>query len=44
MNPEQVEATAGAPLKKVTFGARTLWTYQGFVVVFEDDKVADVKF
>jgi len=44
MNPEQVEATAGAPLKKVTFGARTLWTYQGFVVVFEDGKVTDVKF
>jgi hypothetical protein len=44
MSPEQVEAATGAPLKKVTFGARTLWTYQGFVVVFEDDKVTDVKF
>jgi hypothetical protein len=34
----------GEPLKKVTFGQKALWTYKGMQVVFEKDKVTDVKF
>jgi len=32
------------PLKKVTFGQKALRTYKAMQVVFEKDKVTDVKF
>jgi len=44
MSPEDVEAEMGAPLRKVTFGTKTLWRYDGLEVVFEDGEVSDVKF
>jgi hypothetical protein len=44
MTPGQVTEKMGEPLKKVKFGAKSLWTYKGCQVVFEDDKVTDVKF
>jgi len=40
--PEVVRAL-GDPQKKVAFGAKTLWTYDGFTVTFVDGKVTDVK-
>jgi hypothetical protein len=44
MSPAQVTGLMGEPLKKVTFGQKALWTYKGMQVVFEKDKVTDVKF
>jgi hypothetical protein len=44
MSPAQVTGVMGEPLKKVTFGQKALWTYKGMQVVFENDKVTDVKF
>ncbi len=44
MTPQQVESAMGAPLKRVNFGERSLWEYKGIQVVFEKDKVVDVKF
>jgi hypothetical protein len=44
MSPAQVTGAMGEPLKKVTFGQKALWTYKGMQVVFENDKVTDVKF
>jgi hypothetical protein len=44
MSPAQVTELMGEPLKKVTFGQKALWTYKGMQVVFEKDKVTDVKF
>ncbi|HMJ60259.1 MAG TPA: hypothetical protein VK493_00795 [Bryobacteraceae bacterium] len=44
MSPAQVTNLMGEPIKKVTFGQKALWTYKAMQVVFEKDKVTDVKF
>ena len=43
MTESQVVKSLGAPQKKVAFGAKTLWTYDGFTVTFVGGKVTDVK-
>lgn len=43
MTPAQVVRSLGEPQKKVAFGAKTLWTYEGFTVTFVGGKVTDVK-
>jgi len=43
MTQAQVVRSLGEPQKKVAFGAKTLWTYDGFTVTFVDGKVTDVK-
>jgi hypothetical protein len=44
MTPDQVTKALGDPQKKVNFGTKSLWTYKGMQVVFENGKVTDVKF
>jgi hypothetical protein len=45
MNPDEVQTALGEPAKKITFGSKTQWTYDdGMQVMFQDNKVADVKF
>jgi uncharacterized iron-regulated membrane protein len=44
MTADQVTKAIGDPIKKVNFGAKSLWTYKGMQVVFESGKVTDVKF
>jgi hypothetical protein len=44
MTPAEVTKAMGEPQKKVTVGQKSLWTYKGMQVVFENDKVTDVKF
>ena len=43
MTQAQVVHSLGEPQKKVAFGAKTLWTYDGFTVTFVGGKVTDVK-
>jgi hypothetical protein len=43
MTEAQVVKSLGAPQKKVAFGTKTLWTYDGFTVTFVGGKVTDVK-
>jgi hypothetical protein len=43
MTPAQVVRSLGEPQKKVAFGAKNIWTYDGFTVTFVDGKVSDVK-
>ena len=43
MTQPQVTRALGEPQKKVTFGAKQIWTYDGFTVTFVDGKVTDVK-
>lgn len=43
MTQAEVVRSLGEPQKKVAFGAKTLWTYDGFTVTFVDGKVTDVK-
>jgi len=43
MTQAQVTRAIGEPVKKVAFGAKTIWTYDGFTVTFVDGKVTDVK-
>ncbi len=43
MTAAQVVRSLGEPQKKVAFGAKTLWTYDGFTVTFVGGKVTDVK-
>lgn len=43
MTHAQVVRSLGEPQKKVAFGAKTIWTYDGFTVTFVDGKVTDVK-
>jgi hypothetical protein len=43
MTEFQVVRALGEPQKKVAFGAKTLWTYDGFTVTFVGGKVTDVK-
>ncbi len=44
MTTDEVAKAMGEPQKKVTFGQKSLWTYKGMQVVFENGKVTDVKF
>ncbi len=44
MTTDEVYENLGEPKKKVSFGGKTLWDYDGFQVVFEEGKVIDVKF
>jgi hypothetical protein len=44
MTTAQVTKALGEPEKKVNFGQKSLWTYKGMQVVFENGKVTDVKF
>jgi hypothetical protein len=44
MSPHEVRTRLGPPEKEVVFGRRTHWTYPGGAVVFEDGKVAEVRF
>ena len=44
MTTDEVTKAMGEPQKKVTFGQKSLWTYKGMQVVFENGKVTDVKF
>ena len=43
MTPAQVTRSLGEPQKRVTFGSKTIWTYDGFTVTFVEGKVSDVK-
>jgi hypothetical protein len=43
MTQAQVVRSLGDPQKKVAFGAKNIWTYDGFTVTFVDGKVTDVK-
>jgi hypothetical protein len=43
MTASQVVRSLGEPQKKVAFGAKNIWTYDGFTVTFVDGKVTDVK-
>jgi len=43
MRPAEVERLLGSPARAVTFGAKTVWTYDGFRVVFVDGVVSDVE-
>lgn len=44
MTTDDVAKAMGEPQKKVVFGQKSLWTYKGMQVVFENGKVTDVKF
>ncbi len=43
MTQAQVTRSLGEPQKKVAFGPKVIWTYDGFTVTFVDGKVTDVK-
>ncbi|MDE1163753.1 MAG: hypothetical protein PW792_17650 [Acidobacteriaceae bacterium] len=44
MTEAQVLRTLGPADKKFSFGPKSLWTYRGLQVIFENGKVSDVKF
>lgn len=44
MSPNEVRALLGKPKEEVAFGAKSIWTYPAFSVVFEGQKVVEVKF
>jgi hypothetical protein len=44
MTFDEVRAGFGSPTNEVVFGAKARWTFPDLVVIFEDGKVADVKF
>jgi hypothetical protein len=44
MSPEDVRRALGEPQAEVVFGVKTRWTYPDLTVVFEADKVVDVRF
>jgi membrane protease subunit (stomatin/prohibitin family) len=44
MNFEEVRGLFGAPQGEVVFGNKARWTYADLTVIFEDGKVAEVKF
>jgi hypothetical protein len=44
MTPAQVRGLLGKPKEEVVFGAKSLWTYPAYTVVFEGGKVVEVKF
>ena len=43
MRPAEVARLLGKPLRAVAFESRTVWTYDGFRVVFVDGMVSDVE-
>jgi hypothetical protein len=44
MTQDQVRSLLGKPKEEVAFGAKSVWTYPAFSVVFEGVKVVEVKF
>jgi hypothetical protein len=44
MSATEVRALLGKPKEEVAFGAKSIWTYPAFSVVFESGKVVEVKF
>ena len=44
MTADEVRALLGKPKEEVVFGAKSIWTYPAFTVVFERAKVVEVKF
>jgi Zn-dependent protease with chaperone function len=44
MSANEVRALLGKPKEEVAFGAKSIWTYPAFSVVFEGAKVVEVKF
>ena len=44
MTANEVKALLGKPKEEVVFGAKSVWTYPAFTVVFEGSKVVEVKF
>ena len=43
MTEAEVVRALGAPQKKVAFGAKTIWSYEGFTITMVNGKVTDVK-
>ena len=44
MSPDDVRHVLGEPQAEVVFGTKTRWTYPDLTIVFEKDKVVDVRF
>jgi hypothetical protein len=44
MSANEVRSLLGKPKEEVAFGAKSIWTYPAFSVVFEGAKVVEVKF
>ena len=44
MSATEVRTLLGKPKEEVAFGAKSIWTYPAFSVVFENAKVVEVKF
>jgi hypothetical protein len=44
MSVEDVRVRLGPPDRQIRFGGRMHWTYPGGSIVFEHDKVAEVRF
>jgi Zn-dependent protease with chaperone function len=44
MNATEVRALLGKPLEEISFGAKSSWRYPSLTVVFENGRVAEVKF
>jgi Zn-dependent protease with chaperone function len=44
MGPDEVRRALGEPQAEVVFGSKTRWTYPDLTVVFESNKVVDVRF
>jgi hypothetical protein len=44
MTAAEVRSLLGKPKEEVVFGAKSLWTYPAYTVVFESGKVVEVKF
>ncbi len=44
MSPADVRRALGEPQAEVVFGPKTRWTYPDLTIVFEADKVVDVRF
>lgn len=43
MTEAELQRALGKPVKKVTFGAKSVWTYDAFTVTVVDGKVTDIK-
>ena len=44
MSPADVRRALGEPQAEVVFGTKTRWTYPDLTIVFEANKVVDVRF
>jgi hypothetical protein len=44
MTPDEVRRVLGEPQEELAFGTRTRWTYPDLTVVFENGRVASVRF